>query len=384
MNDVQQMLYLTFYILSVHMLHGISKCSTLWKLNTEEGKIVSTNQFPNLVSLPGMNLEHQSLEDEIFDIITSTVHHGKSWTKRSSDDYCTDCQSPNYNDQQGPANKTGAGADDRPEGEPPEPDGSEESLDCGRPANFTYYDSLVGVANRQSHPRVPEPHAALLFRKKGSKSSELDVDLLERRLKKTKREKPKSVQLYNQLGNFWRIKGNAHKSIECFRRALAVSPHNAEVLLNLARVLFNLQYLDDAIYLTRRSLEVQPPDKSAWQQYFTLGQIFKAYGHQQEAALHLRHALALKPDFEPAAEALKDVSSVADTTIHVYTVLIIVCLALGVLLIVLSSTDPALEPGCCEARTQRHSSRAAAVRGLKPGVSPRARRCAGGVSAICG
>lgn len=48
-----------------------------------------------------------------------------------------------------------------------------------------------------------------------------------------------------------------------------------QVLLNLARVMFNLQYLDDAIYLTRRSLEVQPPDKSAWQQYFTLGEIFK-------------------------------------------------------------------------------------------------------------
>lgn len=42
-------------------------------------------------------------------------------------------------------------------------------------------------------------------------------------------QKPKSVQLYNQIGNFWRIKGDAQKSIECFRRALAVSPHNAEV-----------------------------------------------------------------------------------------------------------------------------------------------------------
>ena len=53
-----------------------------------------------------------------------------------------------------------------------------------------------------------------------------------------------------------------------FRRALAVSPNNAEILHNLARVLFNLQYLDDAIFLTRRSLEVQPHDQSAWQQHF--------------------------------------------------------------------------------------------------------------------
>lgn len=81
--------------------------------------------------------------------------------------------------------------------------------------------------------------------------------------------------MYNQIGNFWRIKGNAERSIECFRRALAVSPHNAEVLLNLARVLMVLQYLDDATYLARRSLELQPPDRNAWEQYLTLGQIFK-------------------------------------------------------------------------------------------------------------
>ena len=53
------------------------------------------------------------------------------------------------------------------------------------------------------------------------------------RLKRSKRDKPKSVELYNQIGNFWRVKGDTQKSIECFRRALAVSPNNAEVLLNL-------------------------------------------------------------------------------------------------------------------------------------------------------
>jgi len=54
-----------------------------------------------------------------------------------------------------------------------------------------------------------------------------------------------------------------------------VSPHNAEVLLNLARVLLVQHYLDDATYLARRSLELQPPDRNAWEQYLTLGQIFK-------------------------------------------------------------------------------------------------------------
>lgn len=71
---------------------------------------------------------------------------------------------------------------------------------------------------------------SLIFKKKGT---DMDVVALERKLKKAKREKPKSVQLYNQIGNFWRLKGDTYKSIECFRRALAVSPHNAEVIITL-------------------------------------------------------------------------------------------------------------------------------------------------------
>ena len=137
----------------------------------------------------------------------------------------------------------------------------DEELDCGKPVNFTYYDHLVGIQTRATHPHIPEPEVASTFRSlvgsKSTKTATLDIDLIERKLKKFKRDKPKSVDLYNQIGNFWRIKGDTYKSIECFRRALAVSPNNADILLNLARVLFNLQYLDDAIFLTRRSLEVK-------------------------------------------------------------------------------------------------------------------------------
>lgn len=153
-----------------------------------------------------------------------------------------------------------------------------------------------------------------------------------------------------------------------------MSPHNAEVLLNLARVLFALQYLDDAIYLTRRSLEVQPPDKSAWQQYFTLGEILKAYGHYQEAGHHLRHSLELRPDFEPALAALRDMESAPHAAIHIYTLLIIICLVLGVLLVILSSVEAngvgigqdqgsgALGEAL---RPQRHFNRAMAMRSLR-------------------
>merc|ERR1711936_975305 len=222
-------------------------------------------------------------------------------------------------------------------------DVDDEVLDCGKAVNFTYYDHLVGIQNRASHLHIPEPEVANLFKKKSKKGSEIDIDSIERRLKKSKREKPKSVEIYNQIANFWRIKGDTQSSIECFRRALAVSPNNADILLNLGRVLFNLNYLDDAIFLTRRSLEVQPPDQNAWSQHFQLGEILKAYCHYQEAALHLRHVLELKPNYQPALSALTDMESMPDSTVHIYTVFIIVFLVLAVLIWILSTLDISLE-----------------------------------------
>ena len=54
-----------------------------------------------------------------------------------------------------------------------------------------------------------------------------------------------------------------------------------------------------------------------------LGEILKAYGHFQEAALHLRHVLELRPNHEPALAILKDMEATPDSTVHVYTLLII-------------------------------------------------------------
>ncbi|XP_039296500.1 uncharacterized protein LOC111052074 [Nilaparvata lugens] len=389
MSEIPCLTYMALYILSFHILQSNSRTSTLWKLNAEEGKIIEASHFPKLVTLSAQPEEVE--EDPIFNIITSTViHYGKTWTKRSADSsdnlYCTDCENLNATSRELQStsknmtakahNTTTTKADKKSakSSQPSPPDN--EQLDCGKTVNFTYYDSLVGIANRMSHPNVPEPTVALIFKKRGA---EFDVEALERRLMKAKREKPKSVQLYNQIGNFFRIKGDTYRSIECFRRALAVSPHNAEVLLNLARVLFNLQYLDDAIYLTRRSLEVQPPDKSAWMQYYTLGEIFKAYGHYQEAALHLRHCLELRPEFEPALALLRDMETLPDNTIHIYTLLIIICLVLGVLLVIVSSVDANLETdfahdqksgnGTSTATSshRHHFNRAMAMRSLKMG-----------------
>lgn len=130
-----------------------------------------------------------------------------------------------------------------------------EVLDCGKPVNYTIFDDLVGITNRKKHKISPEPDVLFTFStkaKSGKLKKNFDVDVLEAKLRKMKRDKPRSVQLYNQIGNFHRIKGDAFLSIECFRKALSINPTNSEVILNLARVLFHQGYLEDAIYLTRR------------------------------------------------------------------------------------------------------------------------------------
>ncbi|XP_058126997.1 uncharacterized protein LOC131290651 [Anopheles ziemanni] len=372
------------YILCIQVLSTNSRTSTLWKLNPDEGKIVSvasdsdcnlqgtdSRVASNRVATDdndystgehnGEEYVHQYVDAEddgsTFYIITSTAanYRENTWRRQSRDNVIVNL--PKDSSSSGP-NASGPKSGTEAE---------TDVLDCGKPVNFTYYDDLIGVAQRYSHPIVPEPEVAYLFlKKKGPKSlKNFDIDALERRLRKAKSEKPRSLQLYNQIGNFWRIKGDARHSIECFRKALAIAPTNAEVLLNLARVLFNLQYLDDAIHLTRRSLEVQPRDRSAWRQYFTLGEIFKAYGHFQESVNHLRQALELYPQYEPIKKAIADVENISASSLHIFTIIIIIFLVMCVLYVILSSNEGSQNNQEVEHKATRHFNRAMAMRSLK-------------------
>lgn len=38
---------------------------------------------------------------------------------------------------------------------------SEINLDCGRPVSFSFYDDLIGISSRYSHPIVPDPEVSL-------------------------------------------------------------------------------------------------------------------------------------------------------------------------------------------------------------------------------
>jgi hypothetical protein len=55
-----------------------------------------------------------------------------------------------------------------------------------------------------------------------------------------------------------------------------------------------------------------------------LGEILKAYGHFQEAALHLRHVLELRPNHQPAALILKERIPQLETSSGVFRIIIFV------------------------------------------------------------
>ncbi|CAB4062567.1 unnamed protein product [Lepeophtheirus salmonis] len=246
---------LTFPLVTAMAASNLVSLETREVNNPLEG-LFNKEKEDRIIREDNMMLSVDSEERSVFEIISSTVTNDDGLWKKT----CCD--------------EGGGGLSE------------EEVLDCGKPVNFTYYDHLNGIHNRQHHPHIPEPDVALYFKTLfSSKKSSGGSD--------------------------------TQKTIECFRRALAVSPYNAAVLLNLARVFYNLQLLDDAIFLTRRSLEVQPPDTNAWLQHFQLGEILKAFRSYQEAALHFRHVLELKPGYGPALLALQDMESIPDSSVQI-------------------------------------------------------------------
>lgn len=372
--------YVFVYVFCLQIITTNTRTSTLWKLNSEQGKIVSvptggggaagrddSGYGEDDLSARADSLHPEELEEDeesTFTIITSTAanYRHNTWNRgegtteellrrlaeEPNEAYLAAAKS-SIKSGNGSSSSGSSGTNSghpvsspqssSPVSQPANP--PEDLLTCGKPVNFTHYDDLVGVAQRYEHNLAPEPEVAYLFlkRKTGGQSLEhFNIDALERRLRRAKKEQPHTIQLWNQIGNFWRIKGDAGHAIECFRRALSISPTNADTLLNLARVLFNLQYLDDAISLTKRSLEVHPPDRSAWRQYFTLGEIFKAYGQLSDSILHLKQALALHPHYEPIRRLIAETEKIEfasnTTRMQFYTGLIIVVLSLVVLLMV--------------------------------------------------
>lgn len=146
-------------------------------------------------------------------------------------------------------------------------------------------------------------------------------------------QNPDSLTVLNQIGNYWRIKGNTQLAVECFRKALSISPDHPDLLLNLARVLFNLKFYDDAIFLAKRSLHMKSSEHHAWLQYFTLGEVYKALEKYEEAGFYFRKSLELNPGLQVAEMHLRELGMDQQHSVNAYTILIICALIFIVLVV---------------------------------------------------
>lgn len=89
MTDVPCITYMALYILSLHVIQSNTRASTGWRLDLDEGRIVQTTVYTS-------GYGPQATEDLIYDIITSTVHVGNTWTKTApSGSLCKECHKTN-------------------------------------------------------------------------------------------------------------------------------------------------------------------------------------------------------------------------------------------------------------------------------------------------
>ncbi|KAL9874092.1 uncharacterized protein LOC119637348 isoform X2 [Glossina fuscipes] len=210
-----------------------------------------------------------------------------------------------------------------------------ESLDCGQLLNYTQYDYITNIGDHYRHKEMklmPEPEVAYFFLRNHDKHAYKNFNLaaLEAHLKQAKLDNPHSAKVYHHIGNYWRIVGDAIEAVKCFRRALDISPTESEIMFNLGKVLYNLQYLDDAIYMTRS------PAHTVWPQYYMLGEILKTYGDIQGSLHYYRLALELNPTHELIVKALRDIDNKPTAGIHTYTVVIIITLVIAVLSVIVT------------------------------------------------
>ncbi|XP_022090278.1 tetratricopeptide repeat protein 17-like [Acanthaster planci] len=325
--DTPNLTYMALYLVGASMVASTPRSATHWKLQKGEDGVVLVQ--PSLAE----DAAKVASEDPVLTILTQQNNYdvvdqeGNRGDRIPHEGECVSCEKLEGNE--------------RPKFQPVKHKNL-DALECTKHVNKTAYDSLSGIIDRAKHPSIPEPEVALIFKR--SDSDQVDMSALEKSLRERIIETPNSLAVLNQVGNYWRIKGNTFLAIECFRKALSISPTNPDILLNLARVLFNAQRLPDALLLTQKSLQHKAPDQNAWLQHFTLGEVHKALGHYPEAGTHFRHSLDLNPTFQPAEAHLRDMEQpLGATNATLYTILIIGVLISAVCVVLYYVTEAYLK-----------------------------------------
>ena len=106
---------------------------------------------------------------------------------------------------------------------------------------------------------------------------------------------PLLPKLLGQIADYWRIRGETLKAIECYRTALHINPDNSEILLSLARLFYNFRLFEDVVFLTKKSLHVTQDETNAWRQYYLLAETYGQLKKFDESAAFYKKTLELNP-----------------------------------------------------------------------------------------
>ncbi|KAK6176015.1 hypothetical protein SNE40_014383 [Patella caerulea] len=167
--DMPCISYMALYIISMHIVNTNSRSSNHhWRLNQHDGKIVQAREE---------STETEKEDEDVMNILTNKVILNGEWKVEKKNIYKTSCFSKNHPDSFEDRKNSMSSIQKLP-----------PILSCGKPVNDTQYDHLRGIANRQEHAHIPEPEVAMIFRKKGSRTSEIDLNDLEQKLWKAKKE----------------------------------------------------------------------------------------------------------------------------------------------------------------------------------------------------
>ena len=115
---------------------------------------------------------------------------------------------------------------------------------------------------------------------------------------------PHNAEAYTYLGYVFQVQGNPNEAVALYRKAVVFKPNLLTAHINLSTALMNLGQFDAAEESLRRVIALAPEHAAAWQ---CLGEIAAQRGDLDHAETLLRHALELQPSYVEAHLSLGSV-----------------------------------------------------------------------------